>query len=250
MGEFASPNEIEQKAAESASKQSQYLALEAQRLESSLKVNDCVLRAPFDGDIADRTRDPGGFVKPGMHIVTVVDRNTIRLTADVPEDDFVAVKPGAPAKIRILATGEEFTHFITRRAPAADLGTRTVHIEIDLPNADHRIPVYTTAEIVIDVGEPKPATEVPLATASVRGKKADVFVVSGGKARLKTVAVRGESGGSLFLEPTLPAGSLVVLEGRTLLSDGDEVTYKQADAPPPPSEVARPTETSRAEGRP
>lgn len=254
-GGFASPNEIEQKAAESASKQSQYLALQAQQLESSLKVDDCVLRAPFDGDIVDRTKDPGGFVTPGTHIVTVVDRNTIRLTAEVPEDNFAAVAPGAPAKIRIVATGVELTHAITRRAPAADPNTRTVHIEVDLPNADRRIPVYTTAEISVDVGEPKPVTQVPLAAASVRGKKADLFVVSGGKVQRQTVAVVGEAGGSLFLEPSFDAGALVVLQGRTLLADGDAVAFKQAEAPAPPGVVPAtsaglPPQASRAEGRP
>lgn len=248
QGGFVSPNEIEQKTAESASKQSQYLALEAQQLESSLKVNDCVLRAPFDGDVVDRTKDPGGFVNPGAHIVTVVDRNTIRLTAEVPENDFAAVAPGAPAKIRVVATGEEIRHAISRRAPGADPATRTVHFEIDLPNADHRLPVYTTAEISLDVGEPKPVTQIPLAAASVRGKKADLFVVNGGKAHLETVPVVGESGGDLFLEPSLEAGSLVVLQGRTLLGDGDPVLFKQAGGSPPAAEL--PPRTSRVEARP
>lgn len=232
QGGFASANEIEQKAAESESKQSQYLSLEAQRLETSLKVNDCVMRAPFDGDIADRGKDPGAFVKPGMPIVTLVDRKTIRLTADVPEDDFAAVAPGSPAKIRITATGQELTYPITRRAPAAEPATRTVHIEIDLPNADRRIPVYTTAEVSVDVGEPVPVTELPLAAASIRGSKADLFVVTGGKARLTTIPVRGEAGGSLFVDPALEPGSLVVLEGRTLLNDADPVAFKEAGSRP------------------
>lgn len=234
-GGFASPNEIEQKSAESESKQSQYLALEAQRLDTTLKVNDCVMRSPFDGDVADRSKDPGAFVKPGMPIVTVVDRKTIRLVADVPEDDFVAVAPGTKAKVRIMATGEERAFPITRRAPSADPSTRTVHLEIDLPNPDGRIPVYTTAEIWVDVGQPVPAVELPLAAASIRGNKADVFVVTGNRAQLKTVAVRGESGGKLYLDPSLGAGTQVVLEGRTLLADGDHVTLKAAatEAPAP-----------------
>ncbi len=229
QGGYVSPNEVEQKAAESASKRSQYLSLEAQRLESSLKVNDCILRAPFDGDVATRSRDPGAFVKPGEPIVTVVDRGTIRLTADVPEDDFRAVAPGSLAKVRILANGGDLAFPVTRRAPSADPVTRTVHVEIDMPNPDRRIPVYTTAEISVDVGEPVQVTEIPLAAASVRGKKADVFVVADDKARLVTVPVVGEAGGKLYASPSLDAGSLVVLEGRTLLTDGDKVRYKRAD---------------------
>ena len=246
-GGFVSPNEIEQKAAESASKRSQYLSLEAQRLESSLRVSDCVLRAPFDGDVVDRAKDPGAFVRPGTALVTVVDRETIRLTADVPEDDFGAAAPGTPAKLRIVATGEEQTRPITRRAPAADPSTRTVHIEIDMPNPDHRIPVYTTAEVSVEVGEPLPATELPLAAASIRGRKADVFVVSGGRAHLTTIPVLGEAAGKLFVDPSLAAGSLVVLEGRTLLSDGDAVAAQQAGVEKP--SATTPT-SATAEGRP
>jgi len=230
-GGFVSPNEIEQKAAESESKQSQYLSLEAQRLESSLKVNDCVLRAPFDGEIIDRMKDPGAFVRPGEAIVTAVDRNTVRLATDVPEDDFAAVEPEAPARIRVISTGEELVRPITRRAPGAEPTTRTVHVEIDIPNPEHRLPVYTTAEVTVDVGEAVPATEVPLAAAIVRGKKADAFVVSDGRARLTTVAVLGETKGRLFVARSLAPGSLVVLEGRTLLGDGDRVKLKRQDAP-------------------
>jgi len=37
-------------------------------------VSDCVLRAPFDGEIATRLVDPGAFVRPGTSIVSVIDR--------------------------------------------------------------------------------------------------------------------------------------------------------------------------------
>ena len=63
-GGFVSPNEAEQKAAQSASEQAQLAAQRAKLASTSLEVNDCVLRAPFDGEIATRTIDPGAFVRP------------------------------------------------------------------------------------------------------------------------------------------------------------------------------------------
>jgi RND family efflux transporter MFP subunit len=228
-GGFVSPNELEQKNAESASKQAQVLALQAQMLGSSLQVSDCVLRAPFEGDVADRTADPGAFVRPGTSIVTLVDRSIVRLTADVPEDDFNAVRPSETvARIHILPTNEELTEKIARRAPAADPSTRTVHIEIDLSDPKRHLPVYTTAEISIDVGEPVPATQLPLAAVSIRGTKASLFTVKDGKATATSVPVLGESGGSVYVQPVLADGTSVVLEGRTLLSDGDAVTATPA----------------------
>ena len=228
-GGFVSPNEVEQKAAESVSKQAQVLAMQAQMQGSELQVNDCVLRSPFDGDIAERVADPGAFVKPGSSIVTVVDRSIIRLTADVPEDDFGDVTVGTPAKIHILPTGAELTRPITLRAPSADPTTRTMHIEIDIADKDGAIPVHTTAEISIEVGTPVPATELPLAAVSIRGNKANLFTVEGGKAHSQTVPVKGEIGGNVFLDPSLKPGTLVVLEGRTLLADKDLVAAKQLD---------------------
>jgi RND family efflux transporter MFP subunit len=229
-GGFVSPNELEQKAAESASKEAQVAAMQSQMMSASLQVNDCVLRAPFDGDVSDRTVDPGAFVRPGTAIVTVIDRSTVRLVADVPEDDFKWVTPNDTlANIHIIPTDERMSEKIARRAPAADPATRTVHVEIDIHDPTKHLPVYTTAEIAIDVGEPMAATVLPLASVSIRGTKANLFTVKDGKASALTVPVLGESGGDVFLQPTLTGGSQVVLQGRTLLNDGDAVTAKPAD---------------------
>src|SRR5206468_2218907 len=119
-----------------------------------------------------------------------------------------------PVVIRALATNRQLHARIARRSPAADLATRTVHLEIDVPDLDRSLPVGTTAELAIEVGEPTPATEIPLVAASVRGPKATVFVVDGPRARKAVYVVEGERGGHLFLDPSLPAGSHVVTEGR------------------------------------
>ncbi len=243
-GGFVSPNEVEQKTAESASKQAQVLALQAEMQGSALQVNDCVLRAPFDGDVSERMADPGAFVKPGTAIVTVVDRAIIRLTADVPEDDFGDVSVGTPAKIHVLPTGNDLVRPITLRSPAADPVTRTVHLEIDIADPERAIPVHTTAEISIDVGQPVPATELPLAAVSIRGNKAKLFTLEGDKARAQTVPVKGEAGGSVFLDPSLKPGTLVVLEGRTLLNDKDTVVAKRAEEAEPAPKTADASETS------
>lgn len=250
-GGFVSPNEVDQRQAESSSKEAQLLSLEAQRLGTDLQVNDCILRAPFDGEISERMEDPGAFVHPGNAIVTIVDRNVVRVTTDVPEEDFNSVAPNTPVAIQVVSTSQKTQGNISRRAPAADLGTRTVHVEIDLPNADHRFPVNTTALLGIDVGKPMPATRIPLTAATVRGKKADIFVVQGDKVRHETVAVLGEQGSALFIDPKLAAGTMVVTQGRTVLADGDKVTAveRSARADAAPEGVPDTVQTSTTEGR-
>lgn len=225
-GGFASPNEIENKRAQSSSKQAELEATQARMLRASLEVNDCVLRSPFAGEVSQRLRDPGAFVHPGDAIAVLVDRSTVRVTTDVPEMDFGVVPPKTPVRMRAFATGKELTGTIARRSPAADDATRTVHVEIDVPDPDRSLPVGTTADLVIDVGEPVVATEVPLSAASIRGDKASLFVIEGTMARKRVLPVLGEQGGSLFLDKSLVMGSHVVTEGRSQLKDGDSVRAK------------------------
>ena len=220
---FAALDAVEMKRAESEAQQAQLLGVKAQMLGSSLQVHDCVLRSPFDGEVAARFVDPGAFARPGVPVAQVVDRKTVRVTADVPEPDFPFVAPGTPVRLRLLSTGAEVKSVVARRAPAADVSTRTVHVEVDLPNRDQQYPTGTTAELVLDVGQPVPATEIPLAAAAIRGKQATVVVVDRQVAHRRTVAIKGESGSSLFTDADLRPGEQVVLEGREALADGDRV---------------------------
>jgi len=226
-GGFVSPNEAEQKTSQSAAEEAQLEAERATLARSSLQVSDCILRAPFAGEIAQRMIDPGAFVRPGSAIVTVVDRGTIRLTADAPELDFDAIPPGTKVTVHLYATNRDLPATITRRAPAADPTTRTLHFEIDIPDPTRSIPVGTTGDVRLEVGEAVPATEVPLYAATVRNNKANLFIVDHGVAHARTVPVKGEAGGSLFLDPSLLAGASVVTEGRALLEDGDRVAAKE-----------------------
>jgi RND family efflux transporter MFP subunit len=226
QGGFASANEIERHAADSASKQAELLETEAKMQRATLEVNDCILRAPFAGEISARMVDPGAFVRPGTTVATLVDRTTVRVVAEIPEADVDVVGAGIPVRMRALATRRELRANIARVSPAADASTRTIHVEIDVPDPDRSLPVGTTAELTVDVGQSSAATELPLAAASIRGAQATVFVVDGQRARRGRYGVKGERGGSLFLDPALSPGSRVVTEGRALLKDGDRVEAK------------------------
>jgi RND family efflux transporter MFP subunit len=223
-GGFISPNEVEQKVAQSAEQEAQLLATKAKLLGTSLEVSDCVLRAPFQGEIANRSIDPGAFVRPGAAIVTLVDRSTVRIVADAPEVDFGAIAPGTKVDVTFLATKKSLVATIARRAPAADPLTRTLHFELDVEDPARTLPVGTTADLRIEVGEPEMTTEIPLSAATVRGAKASVFVVEDAVAHKRTFDVKGEREGHLFLDRALKPQTRVVTEGRALLSDNDRVT--------------------------
>lgn len=222
-GGYVSPNEVERRTAESHSKEAELLAAQARLVRAGLEVDDCVLRAPFDGEVSERLTDPGGFARPGSPIMTLLNREKVRVLIDVPESDFAVVEVGTAVRLRLVALGTEYTGSVSRRAPAADLGTRTIHAEVDLSDGQRRIPVGTTAELTIELGEQQAATTVPLRAALVRGDSATVFVIQEGAAHKLKVEVLGESNGLLFLSPKVAAGMHVVTEGRSLLKDGDRV---------------------------
>jgi RND family efflux transporter MFP subunit len=226
-GGFIDPNTVQQNQAQSVSEEAQLAAQRAKLTAQTLEVNDCVLRAPFDGEIATRTIDPGAFVRPGNALVSVVDRNTVRMTFDVPEGDFDAVSVGTPVSIHVVATDKTVAGVISRRSPSADPDTRTVHVECDLADPGREIPVNTTGEARIEVGQPVHATAVPLYAASVSDTKAALFVVENQVAHKVAFGVLGERGSDLFVDTSLKPGTLVVTEGRTALSNGEHVAATQ-----------------------
>jgi len=223
-GGFVSLNEAEQKAAQSAAEQAQLLATQAQLLGTSLQVDDCTLRAPFAGEVATRSSDPGSFVRPGVSIATIVDRSTVRIVADAAEIDFPVIAPMNAVRVHVFATNRDLSASVSRRAPAADPATRTVNFEIDVADPDRSLPVGTTADIHIDTGAPQPACEIPLSAATVRGETATVFVIDDGVAHKRTWRVLGEREGRLFVEPGLGVRTRVVVQGRALLNDKDRVS--------------------------
>jgi membrane fusion protein (multidrug efflux system) len=240
-GGFVSPNEAEQKSAQSAAEDAQLASQRAKLASTRLEVNDCVLRAPFDGEVGTRTVDPGAFVRPGTAIVSVIDRSTVRMTFDVPESDFAVVAPGTPVSIHVMATDKTVAGSIARRSPSADPETRTVHTEIDLADSARAIPVNTTGEVKIDVGQPLRSTAVPLVAASINGSNATLFRVDGDVAHKTTVRIEGEQGSDLFVETALEPGARVVTEGRATLDDGNRVTAKEIPyAAGPPDDLPAP----------
>ncbi|HEY1697022.1 MAG TPA: efflux RND transporter periplasmic adaptor subunit [Polyangiaceae bacterium] len=238
-GGFVAQNEAEVKEAQSSSEEATLLESQAKLQSSSLAVQDCVLRAPFDGEIGTRSVDPGAFVRPGTAIVSVVDRDTVRVVVDAPEKDFDVVAPGTVASIQMLATGAQLDAPIARRAPRADPSTRTVHFEIDVPDPQRKYPTATTAIVHVDVGAARKATAIPLYAATEEEGKAKFFVVDHDVARARQAPVVGERGGELYFDPSeVPEHTQIVTQGRALLADGDRVTANP-DVVLPPGDAGR-----------
>ena len=97
--------------------------------------------APFDGVITQRNIDVGTLVQAdatsGTFMFTVMRSDVMRIQLYVPQSEAFGLAPGVAAVIRVSEIpGRTFPGKVTRAADALQPGTRTLLIEIDVPNPD------------------------------------------------------------------------------------------------------------------
>ncbi len=135
-------------------------------------VDYLVLPAPFDGVIVARNANTLDFVLPttgdpsalkqapylsasgGSAPIYVVDRtDIIRVFVDVPEQDANYIQVGAKAEVLIKAYNEKpIPGTVTRTSWALNIQSRTLRVEVDLPNRDAKLlpGMYAYARVIID----------------------------------------------------------------------------------------------------
>lgn len=123
---------------------------ELKRAELDLRYRE--IRAPFDGVILEREVEIGDFVSKGDPVVNFVDNTRLIVTGTVSEQDARYVTPGMTAEAK-LVTGQTVQGRIRYLAPVADEATRTFLVEVEIDNADGRLPAGVTAEMRIPGGE-------------------------------------------------------------------------------------------------
>jgi multidrug efflux pump subunit AcrA (membrane-fusion protein) len=124
--------------------------------------------APFDGVVTRRTVNPGDLVQAATvsrtaPLFTCQRLDVVRVFADVAEANAGAVHPGTAAEIRVYGVAGQVTvhSTVSRIAKALDPATRTMRVEIDVPNPDAHLLPGTYAQVTLDSGiklvdQPKP----------------------------------------------------------------------------------------------
>jgi RND family efflux transporter MFP subunit len=135
------------------------------RLQALLEYTKIV--APFDGVVTRRFINPGDLVqaaistRPTTPLFTCQKIDVVRVFADVPEASATAIRQGLPAQVRLYGpTGQTISGSVTRTATALDAATRTMRVEIDLPNPDEKLLPGMYAQV--SFGPAIVATEVPV----------------------------------------------------------------------------------------
>jgi RND family efflux transporter MFP subunit len=100
-----------------------------------------VVQAPFDGVITLRNVDVGALVNSGSTLLfRIAQTDVLRTYINVPQAYADFIRPGQPAVLTVTnLPGRQFTGHVARSANALDPSSRTLLVEIQVPNADNAL---------------------------------------------------------------------------------------------------------------
>ncbi len=198
------------------------------------------VRAPYDGIVTARFADPGALIQiatssatSAIPLFTIMDLNTVRIYANVPQDDSPWIVPGktaATVKVTELP-GRSFTGTVTRSTLALDPSTRSLLVEVDLPNPDHALRPGTFAEVSLGLREIPQALVVPPQAVISTPKGKSLFIVEEGKAKSVTVQTGITDGRWMEITSGLRGDEEVVAVGKRRLLEGMPVQASPFNLP-------------------
>ncbi|MEQ1794679.1 MAG: efflux RND transporter periplasmic adaptor subunit [Nitrospira sp.] len=190
------------------------------------------VRAPYDGIVTARFADPGALIQvatssatTAIPLFTIMDLSTVRIYANVPQDESAWITPGK-TNARLLVKelpDRSFSGTITRSTLALDPSTRSLLVELDLPNPDHALRPGTYAELALDLREIPDALALPPQAVISGPKGKSVFIVSQGAAKSISVQTGITNGKWMEITNGLDGSEDVVVVGKRKLLEGSPV---------------------------
>jgi RND family efflux transporter MFP subunit len=237
--QFVSQQDVDnaQIAHDMASAQLESLRAQVKQMEVALQQADTNLtysyiRAPFAGYIAERNLDAGAFVSGSTGSTSTMSRGilnlhevgTVRILIEVVEKDVPLVKIGQKADVRAEAyPNRTFEGTVTRIVQALNRQTRTMTVEVDLPNQDHLLKGGMFARVELMVGTHERAVQIPADALTRLDDLQYVYVVQDGNARQIPVEVGDRVGNRLEVVKGLTGDEQVIVFGKDLVSNGTPV---------------------------
>jgi len=191
------------------------------RLEQELAAADISLRysrlkAPFDGIITHRMKDPGDLAAPGAPVLRVEKPSAgYKLLVHVPQATAEQVKPGEAVMLNFKANRREET--IDRIQPAIDPGALAV-LEIRLGTSPFGLPSGATLGVDVVVNRLE-GTLIPLSCLLEQENSFHVFTVSAKEDTARAIPVKllGKSGSRAVVEGDIPERARLVSGNESML---------------------------------
>jgi len=186
---------------------------------------DTVVRAPFNGIVAERLVSTGDYVSRGMKVATVVRIDPVRVELTVPEQYLSQVKAGQPVRLSVDAyPGETFTAHVRFVSPALKADQRALTVEAVAANADGRLKPGLFATALLQQSKPAPALLVPATSVETVAGTSRVYVIAGDNKIEERIVTLGEQvGDRIEISSGVKAGERVATNPRGKLADGVRV---------------------------
>jgi len=221
-------------------------AARAALASSNLSLADTVVRSPLDGQIATRSVEPGEKVAVDTKLFDVVDLRTLELEAPVPVGEIGRVRIGQPVRIAFDGIETPVQGAITRINPAAQTGSRSimVYVQVANPSGTLRVGMFGTGTIA--VGSRPNALVVPVTAVRTDGARRSVYALIDGKLVEQTVrtgvsGVSNDDEGATWTEIVggpLAVGQQIVKNNLGSLRIGSTVRVVQPAQPAQPAPEA------------
>ena len=187
------------------------------------------ITAPFPGYITKRFLDAGANVTSNNAILfTLMDLDEMKITVSVLEKDIPSIAVGKDAVATVDAyPGKSFFGAIRRLSQAVDLSTRTMAVEIEVPNKDHLLKPGMFANITLLVDKHHDAVTIPTQAILKDEKGYFVFVLDSSTAHRKVVVTGIEDNVRTEILTGLSGQERVITTGQQFVKEGGQVTIQQ-----------------------
>jgi RND family efflux transporter MFP subunit len=215
---------------------------QAQANLASAKANTARLRnlqnfnqvvAPFTGVVTSRNIDVGDLVDAGnggagKTLFTIAQTDPLRLYVYVPQAYAGQVKVGDAVTVSLPGSaGQDYQGTIARTARAIDVATRTMQVEIRVPNPHGALLAGAYVQASLPIKQDGTALLVPTNVLLFRPAGPRVAVVNAaGRVRLAAVSLGTDFGSSVAILSGLQADDKIILNPADSLADGDLVVAR------------------------
>ena len=221
----------------------QVIGAVARIAEAQQAVDNCVIRAPFDGIIVSKDAQVGEMVSPisagggftRTGIATIVDMNSNEIEVDVNEAYIARVLPDQPVTAILDAYPDwQIPSKVRTVIPTADRQKATVKVRISFLKLDPRILPDMGVKVAFLGDEPEQKSGAASSTVIIpqsavhdqNGSKT-VFLVKEDHVERRAVSLGVVQGTDQQVLAGLVAGDSVVVKGPADLHDGQAVEIKK-----------------------
>jgi len=137
--------------------------------------------APFDGVIVERNAHKGSLAGPAgvassPPVLRIQEVSRLRLVVPVPESEVAGIRVGTRVDFTVPAfPGETFAATIARISNSVDPRTRTMPVELDVPNALRKLAPGMFPQVIWPASRLRPSLLVPPSAVAVTTER--IFVI-------------------------------------------------------------------------